>query len=343
MTIWSPTVVSSCLYVFLVTAFGFLIVNTRECFRRKAPFMSMFTLLAIGSLFLVLHQGIFLVLADGPADKLWGGCDLWRSAEPVMYLSIQAIFTTCLILRSTAILRVNVDGPWYLSKNGVRGAMFFVFAIAFCLVFASILFATTGVDTVANRCIYIPLALVNNPGKICTFVLYYNCDQVSLSKTKTVYFLLYTSIIMVFLSTMKKHVKAMSAHAPPQSSTMAYGTASAHTPPTSAGTNDPTQPLRRLMSHMTGRVVLAMMVYLVTALVGFADGFSGGVLVGFALQNQAAAMAVTMAMASRRSSSSSSSSSSSGSAPNGVNDSRIGTAVNPSRPIQSKPSAIPMV
>ncbi|KAI9216478.1 hypothetical protein BC828DRAFT_393499 [Blastocladiella britannica] len=317
MAVWTQQVVSGTLYFFLATSILLLYVNVREWHRRKAPTKSMFTILAVGSGVLVINQITFQVLSDGPADTVWGTCKLWQIAEPTTYMAVQLIFTACLIWRATAILKVNEAGPWYLSKKGIRILLFGIFAVAWTTVLVSIIMATVGVNVVTNRCIYVPLPSINSPGKI-------------------VYFILYTLIVLIFISTLQKHMRTMdSVHGSNHHSSTGAGggsstsnsnhTAAGHamspvgvetgSVSTKAAAAPSTfqkeqarqmqQPLRRLMHHMTGRIVLAVLVYLGTAIAAFANGFVGGNFVAFSLQLQSAVVACTMAMANSSSSNSS--------------------------------------
>ncbi|KAI9215772.1 hypothetical protein BC828DRAFT_46314 [Blastocladiella britannica] len=169
-----------------------------------------------------------------------------------------------------------------------------------------------------------------------TFLFFRNLTSMCL--IQPVYFVLYTMIIAVFLFTMKKHIKALGGHHSnsPSSNNAGSSTGQASSARNNSSNapkanNDLAQPLQRLMQHMTGRIVLAMLVYLGTAVAGFANGFAGGAFVGFSLQNQAAVLSSTMA--NKRSNKSST-------APASANESRTSnaTAIS-SKPLQPKSAA----
>ncbi|KAI9219013.1 hypothetical protein BC828DRAFT_387152 [Blastocladiella britannica] len=180
VSVWASPVPESLLSVALVTATTLCVLNALEWRRRKLPLLSLHGALLLGSLILIAHQCVFLAITAVPAATIPFGCTVWIVLEPLLYSLIQLIFTTALIVRSTATLSLHAPptrGPssaknsQWSTQQMARAVLLILFALAFGTGLVSSVLATANV-TPQGYCVYVPNLAWNLPSKLLYMCIY---------------------------------------------------------------------------------------------------------------------------------------------------------------------------
>ncbi|KAI9219014.1 hypothetical protein BC828DRAFT_387153 [Blastocladiella britannica] len=235
----------------------------------------------------------------------------------------------------------RITAPWrrWSAQRIAKWTLMFVFLAAFALVVMSIVFAQTGI-TDSDRCIYIPDRRWNVPGKLLYFLVYLTLAV--LFGTTVVAHLhgVYGSSgmlpsvtggggastsgaggggpvspgarVMGGIKDARKIVSTIMLVSPPGPPLPTQATKSPHhhhhhSQHATAIINHnqmlrAQRPILRLVRDMTFRIMLAVLVYLVTAIAVELGAFDGGLLISYSIQNQVAAYCSTVSSQTRKSS-----------------------------------------
>ncbi|KAI9187924.1 hypothetical protein H9P43_002315 [Blastocladiella emersonii ATCC 22665] len=285
---WDSNIVASVLVASLLPSLWLLHINVGE-WRARPGRSPAFAAQVAASVFNLVNQTIFVVLHLAKAASLPGSCGAWILIADTSYVLFQPAATGVLVLRSTALIPSH-HRVWWRSRRGVRAMLALVFLIGLSPIVVSVAMRDVFVDSATGLCFALYPLTINTAGKI-------------------VFVLLYMAIGVVFALPLLRHLNAMQRVS--------------NTGPAATDTI-----LRRVLRDVAFRISLAIVGYLLTAVISLLGGFTGAVSVEFTLQNLCALGAATFAVRSRNYDSS-------GGGSNGTNTGAGPSETNSRRPLDS--------